>query len=996
MAFKALLISGLLLLSLAVSWFPAEAAPGRVTFDKYSLKIDGKRISLYSGEVHPWRLPSSDLWRDVLQKMKAAGFNGVQIYIHWGYHSIKPGEYDFTGVRDMDKFFTIAKEVGIYVIARAGPYINAETTGGGLPGWLGHRISTPGRSDGTDYAKYWMEWFSAVDPIIAKHQIHRGGSVILVQIENEYSGPVTNATTAHMVALKAKVRADGITVPTTHNDWFKAASIAAFHVPHMWNLGVWADGPGAVDIYAWDGYPNGFDCSNPEKWSNSQPDSYFTRRQSHSPLFIAEYQGGSFDPWGGLGFEKCRTLTNANFERDNIGAGVTMQNFYMTFGGTNWGHLATPSVYSSYDFHHGYLSDVDMSKDGAAISESLSLTTKYSEQKLIAYFLQASPDIAKTDYLESRSSNAKVRIRALVNPDTCAQFRVVKHEWGPEELISDVWIESGNNTFGLPPRIPVEDKIVLPGRDAQILVANYGFASEQSIVYATLEVLTHATFGGTDYLFMYGNQWQPYELVLRTAGSGNVTVERISAANPTSFKSTIENETVRLNSWIPKGINVISVKGAGGKPLILIVADRDTAYTFWRTETPQGPVIVRGGYLLRGATVASSGVRLSLDISASSQVEVFGPQRRNLHINDVQVSKESTPWGSVITTREIRGPAAIKLPSLRWQTMRESPEINPAFDDSTWMTANKTKTLNPVQPPAGAPVLYADDYGFHKGHILYRGQFTSNGKNESGISIRAQGGEKFVYAVWLNGAYLGYSWASDIDHGWKFPTDTVAESNITIICDHMGLDQAGGGPSNEFKNYRGLHSASLKGSSAKVIWKIQGNAGGEDLLDKVRGPYNVGGLYGERKGWHLPGFPSAGWKDVSLPHKFDQPGVSWYRTKFAVPLPQKVYAPISLRFTQEINASPSMRAQIYINGWQFGRYVSALGPQTEYPLPAGILRSGGQNTLAIVVWGLENSGNELGNVELIIGGVPVVTSLTVADVPGSNWSTEVYDPAPSA
>ena len=30
----------------------------------------------------------------------------------------------------------MAQEAGLYVIARPGPYINAETDGGGFPGWL--------------------------------------------------------------------------------------------------------------------------------------------------------------------------------------------------------------------------------------------------------------------------------------------------------------------------------------------------------------------------------------------------------------------------------------------------------------------------------------------------------------------------------------------------------------------------------------------------------------------------------------------------------------------------------------------------------------------------------------------------------------------------------------------------------------------------------------------------------------------------------------------
>jgi len=41
-----------------------------VQFDSHSWFIDGKRVFLWSGEFHPWRLPVPELWSDILQKMK--------------------------------------------------------------------------------------------------------------------------------------------------------------------------------------------------------------------------------------------------------------------------------------------------------------------------------------------------------------------------------------------------------------------------------------------------------------------------------------------------------------------------------------------------------------------------------------------------------------------------------------------------------------------------------------------------------------------------------------------------------------------------------------------------------------------------------------------------------------------------------------------------------------------------------------------------------------
>ena len=56
---------------------PSKVNSHQVTYDSYSLMVDGQRVLIYSGEVHPFRLPSPSLWLDVLQKIKAAGFNAI-------------------------------------------------------------------------------------------------------------------------------------------------------------------------------------------------------------------------------------------------------------------------------------------------------------------------------------------------------------------------------------------------------------------------------------------------------------------------------------------------------------------------------------------------------------------------------------------------------------------------------------------------------------------------------------------------------------------------------------------------------------------------------------------------------------------------------------------------------------------------------------------------------------------------------------------------------
>jgi hypothetical protein len=61
---------------------------------------------------------------------------------------------------------------------------------------------------------------------------------------------------------------------------------------------------GDVDIYGHDSYPLGFDCAHPYTWPSGNLPTYFHsshEQQSPSTFYsLDEFQGGSFDPWGGL------------------------------------------------------------------------------------------------------------------------------------------------------------------------------------------------------------------------------------------------------------------------------------------------------------------------------------------------------------------------------------------------------------------------------------------------------------------------------------------------------------------------------------------------------------------------------------------------------------------------------------------------------------------------------------------------------------------------
>lgn len=367
-----------------------------IDFDKYSLKIDDQRILVRSASLHYFRVPGVNSWKDRLSKIKACGYNTVDLYLCWAYHSHEPNIYDFTGIRDIRALLDLTVELGLHVIARPGPFINAEVSAGGLPTWLFNipDVVLRNRENGDyKYSNSYMhavkEWYSRIIPILTEYQ-----NIIAFQIENEYS--TNEAEPDYLQELHDLARNLGIVAPIFHNDTFGAC--------------LYSD---IVNIYAFDNYPT---LNVNYDWHEStyhfgfldSIESNIRECKPDSPLFVAELQGGWFDKWGGNGYDYIRE----KFGRDHINIvtktvlsqGLTMFNHYMGCGGTSWDKLASPEVYTSYDF-------------ASPVSESGIPEENYYKVKEINYFLQVF-NLSKTDLIaenqeiiENEDENIFARLR---------------------------------------------------------------------------------------------------------------------------------------------------------------------------------------------------------------------------------------------------------------------------------------------------------------------------------------------------------------------------------------------------------------------------------------------------------------------------------------------------------------------------------------------------------------------------------------------------------
>ena len=184
-----------------------------LTYDARSFYLNGERIFLNSATIHYFRMPKEE-WRDVLMKAKLAGMNCIDTYFAWNVHEPEEGQWSFEGDNDCGAFLDLCAELGMWVIARPGPFICAEWDFGGFPYWLGMKEGVKFRENNETYLYYVQLYFDQIIPLIRKRQLSAGGTVILVQVENEYGYLMDDeAASPHMKMLRDGILERGIDVP---------------------------------------------------------------------------------------------------------------------------------------------------------------------------------------------------------------------------------------------------------------------------------------------------------------------------------------------------------------------------------------------------------------------------------------------------------------------------------------------------------------------------------------------------------------------------------------------------------------------------------------------------------------------------------------------------------------------------------------------------------------------------------------------------------------
>ena len=368
----------------------------RLTYDQNQFYLDGNPFRIVSGTIHYFRVVP-EYWEDRLKKLRAAGFNCVETYTCWNLHERKEGKFDFEGGLDIARFVRTAKDLGLYVILRPGPYICAELEFGGLPSWLLTYQKMHLRCYDEEFlskvSRYYKELFGQLRPYFGEN----GGNIIAVQVENEYG--------------------------SFGNDKEYLRAVAKIYEENdVRELYFTSDGPTQLMLTGGT-LPEYLATAN---FGSHVKESFGALREFRpgQPAMCTEYWNGWFDHWYEAhhlreGDDTAKTMEEMLADGGSV-------NMYMFHGGTNFGFTNG----SNYD--NGIMPTVTSYDYDAPVSECGDLTPKYfAVKEVVEKYLGKAPEIhvenlPKKAYGPVTLTQAAPMFQNLPEPVSCAHTKTME------------------------------------------------------------------------------------------------------------------------------------------------------------------------------------------------------------------------------------------------------------------------------------------------------------------------------------------------------------------------------------------------------------------------------------------------------------------------------------------------------------------------------------------------------------------------------------------
>lgn len=959
---------------------PEFSHPGIIRYDHDAFIIHGKDTFIFSGSFHYFRSDPTQ-WMSILRKIKAAGFNTIQTYVPWNFHEQVEGKPNFSL---LEKFLGDCQRMGLYVTIRVGPYVCGEWDEGGFPHWLagkgiGFRTASP-------QDIYWSRyWYNEVLPVVRKHLITNGGSIILLQIENEYNyfGFPDTQKVEYLKSLYQDVMRNHIDVPiiTCWTQQVRDKTDSVF----------------SQIMDAGDFYPGwNLKATLPRL-------ELLKQQQPYSPPFITELQGGWFT---GIRDMTVRHVNKYGPGQINaltkymIAHGIKGLNYYMLYGGTNFGYWAGKGKTTSYDYT-------------APISECGGLWPKYYAVKLIGDFMgYAQPYLTRCHEVTGGAVSSNHGIETILRSDGKSGFL---YAWNKTDES-----QNANIDVKMPGQIPFNISVPIEARDACLLPIDLPVPGGNLLHYSNVQLSTVTRCAGKPLLVAYGTPgeqavidwgskiftepipsddqlytWNGSYILLTStnrASHGIVFHTRkgpavllsdsyfATAATHNRLGNLIQLQTRpgedSLSLVVTGGVRGISLDG---KPIAFAKSNGDKLIRF-RFATPvfHTPKVKFGRMRYKMDTDADkntyfrtvpsprNGVYPSLDSMGDYQngYSVYRGRFELAGDHMIKAGYYDTDWHSVfIDGKPVKG------------------LTGSAFEDwSAVKLANGVHNLKVIYENEGRPNsgFMEEKKGLKSISVLSPGQIRTLEKWKYFVEETAGSG---VNPPEANIDYDDSGWESvAVGHGarelvnrkqvgsWyrKMVPLTAQEANSNPRLIFEGVSRSAmvyvnGKLAYDFRHHgwNEPFSVSLNGIAnagtnlvAVYLENMEGKGGfvrpiviefGEEKpLTLLKLAYHAF-LNGELAGWQRPGYPDTGWKMMSDSDSSKSGfGIKWYRTWFTVPLYRGWVVP----WRVHIESTGNM--QIWLNGKLLGRDY-ARGPQKDFYMPDGWLMPGRRNSLVLVM-----------------------------------------------
>jgi beta-galactosidase len=439
--------------------FPsATTAKPYIDYDARGFLINGKRTFIASADMDYARVPRA-LWHDRLLRLKRAGFNAIEMYTFWNFHEPHEGRFDFTGDHDLDAYLKLIKSMGMYAIVRVGPYYCGEWSMGGYPIWLKFKPGLRVREDNPQFLSAVDHFFDKLIPIVANNQINHGGSVIMVQLENEHRaawGTVTpNGYFRHLID--------------------KTVSLG-LQVPYFFS-GLHSGYDPAGDIANLD------DAKRPNPW------------------FSAEYWGVWFLNYGPQ--DQDSTIYDRRTWKI-IAHGGNGYNVYMAHGGTNFDYNNDRDNAASYDY-------------GASVGQAGDLRPLYYSFKRANWFARSFQDILANSMDEQedkpKASNNNVEVTARKSPAGTLSFLN-----NTDSVAVRFRLQSAPNSG-----VGASTIIKLAAGEIMPVVQDFQLTPQVKLVWAPTRIYGIIPQGNTTTLLVYGAPNSSAQLFFNVPGTTKIT-----------------------------------------------------------------------------------------------------------------------------------------------------------------------------------------------------------------------------------------------------------------------------------------------------------------------------------------------------------------------------------------------------------------------------------------------------------------------------------------